>query len=786
MFKHLGVIFASLILTVSLSAAVFAEDVKIVRDYYGVPHIYAQTDEALMFGQGYAMASDRLFQMEICRLSASGEMAKYLGKQYLEYDRINRRYLPYGEQLLHIANNMDETQKALFKAFAAGVNYRIKEVLAAPDSKLSKEFKAFHLEPREWSFVDVVKIAMDRHKYLFDSDEELVNASLLAGFKSKYGEIDGSLIFDSIVMLNDSMATFVAPASPVFDKVSVGMALKNAKKDAAENRRVSAKFAVPYGMGSYAVVLFPKKSDTGNSMLLSGPQFGYTDPPFFYECGLHGKNIQAMGFQSVGLPGLSMGQNVDGAWTITGGLDNQLDYYVENLNPANKSQYWNGTSWSELKKETCIIDIKGDKTDFFDVYTTVHGPVVSIDRSNEKYPVAYAKKCSVTPKDMVSSWMNLFNILKAKSADDFIKAVKDYPVSTNFFYINRRQSPVFFHAGKYPVRPSTVDTRLPVDGRGDAEWSGFVPSDKLPMARESVRGYYADWNSKPSINWNNGEKCIYWGAQNRIDHVKSFIDSPVERKFSFLDLNEIDRKITNSDIYASDLKRLLVEAVAGSTDEDVKTAVTYLNAWNGEYTPLADGCFDAPGVAVFQTWLSEFVNEVCPELTGEYSRYAMNSYGAPLVYRIMSRSNIPYDFLKGKDLSALCESTLKKAVSSLKTRNGVEPSSWRMKINYTSFTLANPVEPGKQPAPSAFESFYAGNRASAVLMWEADRFWMKGVSVLPPGQGAYALGSEFLNAKDHRGDQMELYMSRRYKTALFYEEDVLHQAESLKMLKYNQ
>ena len=780
-------VFISVLVIIFFACPVFSqeaksEEVKIVRDNYGVPHIYAVTDEGLMFGQGYAMAGDRLFQMEMCRLSASGEMAKYLGSDYLEYDRLNIRYFPTGEALARFGNNIDETQKKLFKAFADGVNYRIKEVMVDKEAKLPKEFAAHGLTPQEWTFLDVIKIAMDRHKYVFDGDEEILNASLLALLKEKYGTIDGSLMFDTIAMLNDPLAGSVSGKTP--DSKFVAGALKSVQNEIALNKKVSSKFSVPYGIGSYAVLLTPKKSETGNSILLAGPQSGFTSPSFFYECGLHSKNIQAYGIQSIGLPGLSIAQNQDGAWCVTGGLDNQLDYYVEVLNPSDKTKYWHGDKWLPMIKETYMIDIKGGKTEFYDTYKTIHGPVIFTDSSNEKYPVAYSKKCALSPEDLVSSWINMFNVLKAKSSLDFIKAVKDYPISTNFFYISRSDKPVYFHAGKYPVRAENIDPRLPSDGKGTAEWSGFLPFEKLILKRDTPRGYFADWNSKPELSWNNGEKSIYWGAQNRVDHVKNFIDTPVGRKFEFKDMNTIDSKFANSDIYASDLKELLIKAVENSTDQDVKTAVECLKAWDNEYTSMPDGCYKYPGLSVFQTWLGFFGEAICPELKGEYSRYAMNSYGAPLFYRVLSGSQMPYDFLKGRNLSDICESTLKKAVDELKNLYGVEPTTWRMKVNYTNFIQTAPTPFGKNADKSLHEPFFAGNRASALFIWEANRFWMKGVSIVPPGQGYYSQGSNLPAYTDHRDDQLPLYLTRRYKMALFAEEDILHQAEDIRTINY--
>lgn len=785
MFKRwLTAAMLSLSAVLFLSCGIGAEEITIIRDDYGVPHIYAKSDEALMFGQGYAMACDRLFQMEMFKMSASGKLAKYMGEKYVEYDKASRSYFMNDEAVIRFSRNLPQQQGRLFAAFIAGVNLRIKEVTADPGGKLPKEFAEAGVEPAEWTVEDLVKIIMHRNHYVFDSNEELLNASLLAKLKDKYGSIDGQLIFDEIIPINDVMASAQASFMPGASGLAAAAAKTRAEAELA--RRRSEELAVPYGIGSYAVAISSRKTTTGNSMMLAGPQMGFTNPSVYYECGLHGDNIQAYGIQTVGIPGLSIGQNGDGAWTMTGGLDNQLDYFIEHINPKNHQQYWFRSKWVDMKKDDFIIDVKDGKSQVHTIYRTVHGPVVHTDLSDEKNPVAYTKAVSVGDADFLESWNILFNALKVKNCDEFLSAVTDYPLSANFFYIGRWGEPYYIHTGKYPVRAENVDPRLPTDGRGDSEWQGMRPVKELPVSKSPVRGYFADWNSKPSTHWTNGERANYWGAQNRVDHVLSYMGLFGEDKISFRDLDRIDERFSDADIYACEIKPLILETVKDSQDEDVKLGAEMLKVWDNTYSDKdGDGYYDAPGIPVFYYFMSALSSDVFPDLSGDLYTYVCNAYGAPLMYKFLRQDGsykMGYDFARGRSVNEIAHACLKSAVATLKEKHGADPSTWRDRVAYDSFASSMRDSTHVSLGREDLEKFPATKRATGIFMWEAARNWVKGVGVLPPGVGSSG-EKDYLDG--HNTDQLPLFKTRKYKTMLFYPEDVLHHEEKVQKLHYD-
>ena len=146
--------FSAFIALVAISfMPAFAEDVKISRDDFGVPHIYSESDEGVFYGQGYAQACDRLFQLEMVRLSSSGKMSETLGAGYLDYDKMYLRYFPVDKELNDLIKSFPDSQRSKFRAFADGINARIEEVVA--ENKVPQEFAKYGLEPVRWTEADV-------------------------------------------------------------------------------------------------------------------------------------------------------------------------------------------------------------------------------------------------------------------------------------------------------------------------------------------------------------------------------------------------------------------------------------------------------------------------------------------------------------------------------------------------------------------------------------------------------------------------------------------------------
>lgn len=788
---------ALLLIWVLLIATAWAENVKIVRDEYGVPHVYATTDEALFFGQGYAMAEDRLFQLEMCRLAASGKLSSVLGEKYLEYDQVQRRDIYNDLEIQKMYLTLPEEQKNVYNAFAAGINQYIKEAKEQPERKLSIEFHKTKLEPVLWKGEDVIRVYLNSFHHFFEYGQELENAALYKFALDKFGEVEGKNVFDDVVWKDDPGAPVTlpqwapakkekttseyTPASPGITRIA-----DNYARQCSKVQQTLMSLGVPHKAGSYAVAVSGKKTSTGNPMLLAGPQVGFGLPSFLYQISLHGKDIDCCGTAFIGIPGIIVGQNKDMAWGLTVGKENQVDFFKEKLNPKNQYQYWYKGKWVDMQKESYIIKIKDKKDIVSDVYKTVHGPVVSWDMKDTLNPVAYSKNYSYK-ENPLESWRCSHRLLKARNSDEFLNATRTSAYSLNWVSIDRKGDISYIHTGIFPIRAAEVDLRLPTDGTGKCDWKGFMNASDLPQGKNPPENFLVTWNSKPAREWSNGELSTSWGVQNRTNLFLSLLRSAELREISFQDLKNIDEAISTTNVYAPEIKPLLLAALETHTDPDIKAAAEQLRYWDNRYTDQnRDGYCDSPGALVFDLWWENLIPDLFTDSLSEYKNMSWNGLGASLVLRVLKKEEVGgmplhHDFLNGRDTREIMAGSLKKAVTKIKEKYGNDPSKWLKKVDTLDLSLRM-ARLGDLPFGSGEKlALPYQNRGSVVLIVEASKIWVKGVDAMPPGESGFV--SKDGKASSHLKDQLNLYMDRKYKDMLFYPEDVQHHTESEKVLE---
>lgn len=195
--KHgLAVLLTSVIVLSSAITPVFAEQAqtakngisKIVRDNYGVPHIYANSVEDLYRTYGYVMAQDRLFQLEMFRRGNEGTVAEIFGEKYFARDQLMRRDGYTNQEIEKMIAEMEPFTKSVIQNFAKGITLYIDEALKNPDAKLSKEFHDYGVTPRAWTSVDVLRLFMSSMTVFMDQEQELKNAGIVAKLEKQYGK----------------------------------------------------------------------------------------------------------------------------------------------------------------------------------------------------------------------------------------------------------------------------------------------------------------------------------------------------------------------------------------------------------------------------------------------------------------------------------------------------------------------------------------------------------------------------------------------------------------------
>jgi penicillin amidase len=493
---------ANLTLTASDST-----QVAIHRDSFGVPHIVAETEVGVFFGQGFVAAQDRLYQMEINRRTAEGRMAEWIPGM-VTADSITRRVMYTAQERTQKFNSWGAVYQAAFQSYSDGINEFIDSMTANPSAYRPWEFETNGWSMDPWTPENSLAIGQFNLRRLGGFGcQELVRLGEL--------EANGQAWFDSLRAINDTGLITTIPdgvAAPEHTWNYSGLRVRADVSQTMGRRRqiwdsLLHSVGVPKKFGSFCALTTPAKSGSGHVMLYGAPQMMGPGDVFentvnvIHEVELDCPSLHAQGNSFAGFPGIIMGRNEQLAWTITSGFSDNCDLYIDSTRDTTFDEYWHDGQWLTLDVIDDTIEVSGGGPVVFTHYRTIHGPVVDAD-----LPIHQLISTKITFWDDETSTMEAFiDMSRATNLVTFEAAVQKISVSFNLFYAGIDQTIKFWHAGRYQDRTDGVDPRLPHKGDGTEEWGGIIPFDSLPSDMDPAQGFYVNWNNKPASWWNNGD-----------------------------------------------------------------------------------------------------------------------------------------------------------------------------------------------------------------------------------------------------------------------------------------
>ncbi len=505
------------------------KEAQIFRDEFGVPHIKAPDAATLFETFGYVVAQDRLAQLELSRREARGEMAELFGPDMLASDIASRRESYSEDELLtQFASLRQETQE-LIEAYVRGVNRWCKE--STEKGLLLWEFKQWGIEPVLWKPTDCLAVMITAGRRFGEfGGKELENVEELR----KLGKDE----FDKKYPINDPSAPTTALH---FLPHKNGYVAYNFGQTETDNVDVKVKswVGLPGSLGSYAVLVTPKKSASGKAMLLGCPQMGLNGPQPGYEIDLHGGGFDVAGMTFPGVPIVLIGRNKDIAWTVTSGLSDNVDVYIEELDPSDFTKYLYQRKWLKLEAREEVFKVKGQESHRETFYRSIHGPIFKREGGS-----ALSHKRTFWGRELDALGVFL-SINRARYLEDFARVVEDIPLSYNLFCITFTGDIGYWHAGLYRMLPAGADPRLPLSGTGLEEWRAFVPKDWLPRGVNPQSGLLINWNNKPSEDWPNGDN-VPWVGKHRVENIFAVLKT---EKLRFEDLKSTPQKIDSHGTY---------------------------------------------------------------------------------------------------------------------------------------------------------------------------------------------------------------------------------------------
>jgi penicillin amidase len=810
------------------TVAAATPNVKIVRDEYGVPHVYADDLGALYFGFGHAVAQDRLFQLEVARRTSWGTAAELFGPQFVKLDTDQRRVGYTRKQVKEQMSRLAAEYRTMLKAYADGVNDVI-AAIEAGKAKLPPEFNRLGIRPAPWTDEDVAQvfIACMGTRYSDGAGAiETRDAAWLQEWTEKFGAEKARVMFDDFIQLKqdpqvittipreedwraravpsrpgrgDSPSTStVKPSTPaakpsgsVSGAVPLGVAKTAALFEAAQKDQTSglARLGMPIKLGSYGWIVGASRTLNGSAILLGGPQMGQFLPAYLTEVGLHGAGFDVVGSTPIGHLPVLFGHNATTAWSATAGYGDTVDVFVETLDPKNPSRYKYKGEWRPLEVREEVIKVKGAPDVKESFYRSVHGPIESMDVKNN---VAYARSRTYAMLEL-ESMAGWIDNSQAKNFEDFVTAARRMSISITWLYADNKGNIGTAFCGKYPIRHPEQDIRLPTPGTGERDWRGFLAPEDVPHVMNPKRGTIVNWNNLPAVGWHS--PGIFTGRAHGSEEIIRFFEArPV---ITVDDVKESVRLGAFNDRSVPYFRLMLLDAVSllAGGDATLKPAADAIAAWDGLWLDRDhDGKWDATGAAIFDTWFHHLTNELfAPEKVGSISKllsYKKGSlsfglpYGSTVTQNILEGKNSPVrlkgDYLGGATADEVMVKALRAAIAELQAEKGSDPAKWLLPVTMASFTTSN--FRGIPQTYSELPEYHPMRRGSENHIVVLSPAGVRGVNVVPPGQSGVPPAPG--EPSPHFADQVKLFLDFDYKPMHFAAADVQANAKSTETLTY--
>lgn len=484
-----------------------SQPVEILRDRWGINHIYARTEADLFFAQGYAAARDRLFQFEMWRRQATGTVAEILGRREAKRDQGARLHMFRGN-LDEELNHYHPRGKSIVEAYVRGINAYVAET-ENDATLLPIEFRMLGITPGRWT----PAVVISRHQALAGNVQEEVRSALaiaaigveavrdlqyFQGGDPRFAldpAIDAKIFPAGVLDLYTAFRASiqfrpedVRPEDRAGPGAMAGLIETGAAPDPAGPIGLEAD---PLDIGSNNWVVSGSKAFSTRPLLANDPHRVITAPSLRYWVHLVAPGWNVIGGGEPVLPGVSIGHNEHGAWGLTVFGQDAEDLYVYDTNPANPNEYRYADAWEAMRVIADTVPIKGEAPERVELKYTRHGPVLFEDRANRK---AYALRAAwMEPGG--APYLASLRMDQARTWEEFRDACSfNHMPSENMVWVDRHGDIGWQASGVQPIRRNWSGV-LPVPGDGRYEWDGYLPIRELPHEVNPARGFIATANN---------------------------------------------------------------------------------------------------------------------------------------------------------------------------------------------------------------------------------------------------------------------------------------------------
>ncbi|MHB8652604.1 MAG: penicillin acylase family protein [Terriglobia bacterium] len=542
--------------------------VEVRRDARGVPHLRAQSLEDLFFAQGYVTAQDRLWQMDLSRRLAFGELSEIFGERVLSLD-IENRTLGFRQVAERAVKELDPDSQKLLAAYSRGVN----AFISTHGDRLPVEFLLLRYKPRPWEVMDSFGVALNMAKALNTTwPDELMRERI----RAKVGLDLYIDLFPDRSPLDHPVAEMVpAPApSPTSKQARILRQPEPQELDPVLASLLPASGESAAGLGSNNWVLSGAHTKSGKPMLANDPHLNHSVPSVWYMIHLKTSGLDVSGVSLPGLPLVVIGHNERIAWGMTNTGPDVQDLYQESFNISDPNKYLHNSEWVAAETRNEVIKVRNGGDYLFTVRTTRHGPVIAHDGN----------------RDLALRWTELephalrFPFLKINQAEnwtEFTAALRDFtgPMQ-NFVYADVDGNIGYYAAAWVPIRAQGDGTVPTIGSIDDYDWTGYIPFESLPHAYNPASGMIATANGR--VVPDNYPYFITnkWDPSFRTARIYQLLEA--KNQFTVPDMLRIQTDIHSLQGEWLAKQLLMAAGVHAPSSTEAQYALTLLRNWDGE------------------------------------------------------------------------------------------------------------------------------------------------------------------------------------------------------------
>lgn len=629
----------------NLEIGILNNKVSVVRDEKGVPHINAKNLHDLYVAQGFITAQDRLFQMDLSRRQASGQLSEVIGDATVDRDSYFRT-LGLRRAAEDSLNSYSKDAKDVLNWYADGVNEYIK--YATEKHKLPVEFKILQYKPTKWSAIDSLAIG----KYMaFDLGGHWNEQAFRYYAMNKFPKEKALELFPA----DNDLDPYIIP--------------KTTSKVDVEKSFASAVIP-PVWNGSNDWVVSGTKTKSGKPLLADDPHLGLATPSIWYETHLKSKEMNVKGVIFAGVPGIIVGHNDHVAWGVTNVGPDVQDLYIEKRNPNKSDEFLYDGKWEKAKVVNETIKIKDKKSKILPVMITRHGPVISEFASEAGKNTVFSLQWTALQPTRELEAVLKFDV--AKDWDTFKEGLALFEAPAQNFVFAADDGTIAYRAnGKIPIRKKG-DGLMPVPGwTSDYGWKSYISYEDLPTLVNPKEGFISTANNKvvdDSYPYHISHSWAQPYRQMRIREVLGQNDKLTSKDMKKLQMDEMN-------LQAKEHTPKFIQSIKKNEDKLTgveKDALKELEKWNfkddkDEASPL-----------IFQRWMTEINNAL---FNNQISTDMMDLFGDrkvvvdQLLRNSLSGKKVIWIDEKG-GIDQLLLDTYKRTIKNISKVDGDDVAKW--------------------------------------------------------------------------------------------------------------